>query len=69
MALCRIQIDNFKSIKHADLSLNHINMFIGENGAGKTNVLDAVDYFYSSNCKNKLSISVLEGCQSDLGWP
>ena len=48
MALCRIQIDNFKSIKHADLSLNHINVFIGENGAGKTNVLDAVDYFYSN---------------------
>ena len=22
-----------------------------------------------ANCKNKLSISVLEGCQSDLGWP
>ena len=22
-----------------------------------------------ANCRNKLSISVLEGCQSDLGWP
>ena len=23
----------------------------------------------NANCKNKLSISVLEGYQSDLGWP
>lgn len=58
MALCRIQIDNFKSIKHADLSLNRMNVFIGENGAGKTNILEAIVYFYSnlsaSNIRNDI---------------
>ena len=60
MALCRIQIDNFKSIKHADLSLNHINVFIGENGAGKTNVLDAVDYFYSNLSTSNIRLDVFD---------
>lgn len=60
MALCRIQIDNFKSIKHADLSLNHINVFIGENGAGKTNVLDAVAYFYSNLSTSNIRLDVFD---------
>lgn len=60
MALCRIQIDNFKSIKHADLSLNHINVFIGENGAGKTNILDAVDYFYSNLSTSNIRLDVFD---------
>lgn len=60
MPLCRIQIDNFKSIKRADLSLNHINMFIGENGAGKTNVLDAVDYFYSNLSTSNIRLDVFD---------
>ena len=60
MPLCRIQIDNFKSIKYADLSINHINMFIGENGAGKTNVLDAVDYFYSNLSTSNIRLDVFD---------
>lgn len=48
MSLCRIHIENFKSIKHVDLSFNQLNVFIGENGAGKTNILEAIDYFYSN---------------------
>lgn len=38
----QIEIDNFKSIRHADLELGKINLFIGENGAGKTNILEAI---------------------------
>ncbi len=34
-----IQITNFKSIKHLDLVLNDINIFIGANGVGKSNLL------------------------------
>ncbi|MFK7981175.1 MAG: AAA family ATPase [Saprospiraceae bacterium] len=34
-----IQITNFKSIKHLDLTLNDINIFIGANGVGKSNFL------------------------------
>ena len=48
MALSCIYIENFKSIKAADFSLQQLNLFIGENGSGKTNILEAIDYFYSN---------------------
>lgn len=37
-----IQIENFKSIKKMTLDLGRINVFIGENGAGKSNILEAI---------------------------
>ncbi len=47
MILERLSIINYKNIAEATLELSHkINCFIGHNGAGKTNVLDAV-YFLS----------------------
>lgn len=38
----RLQIGNFKSIRRAELELGNINLFIGENGAGKSNILEAI---------------------------
>ncbi|MDI9365520.1 MAG: AAA family ATPase [Flavobacterium sp.] len=35
----RIVIDNFKSIKHADVKLQKINLLIGPNNSGKSNFL------------------------------
>ena len=47
MILERLSIINYKNIQEATLQLSpNINCFIGHNGAGKTNVLDAV-YFLS----------------------
>jgi DNA replication and repair protein RecF len=47
MILERLSIINYKNIREATLTLSpKINCFIGHNGAGKTNVLDAV-YFLS----------------------
>ena len=40
--LARIAIKDFKSIVEADLELGRVNMFIGGNGAGKSNVLEAI---------------------------
>jgi len=37
-----IQIENFKSIKKLKLDLGRINVFIGENGSGKSNILEAI---------------------------
>jgi len=37
-----ITIKNYKSIKDVKLDLARINVFIGENGAGKSNVLEAI---------------------------
>jgi energy-coupling factor transporter ATP-binding protein EcfA2 len=40
--LRRIRIQNYKSILDDTIELGRINVFIGENGCGKTNVLEAV---------------------------
>jgi len=37
-----IKIENFKSIPSLDLDLGRVNLLIGENGCGKTNILEAV---------------------------
>jgi DNA replication and repair protein RecF len=51
MILKNISIINYKNIASADLSLSpKINCFIGSNGEGKTNLLDAV--YYLSFCRS-----------------
>ena len=37
-----IRIENYKSIETLVLPLGRINVFIGENGAGKSNILEAI---------------------------
>lgn len=56
MYLNRLNILNFKNISHCELSLSAgINCFTGDNGAGKTNIVDAV--YYLSMCKSALSMT------------
>ena len=51
MALDRIILNNFKNYAEADVELcGNVNCFVGSNGAGKTNLLDAV--YYLSFCKS-----------------
>jgi predicted ATPase len=38
----QIHIENFKSIEKLTIDLGRINVFIGENGCGKSNVLEAI---------------------------
>lgn len=45
MRLSRLQLLDFKNHAEVELDLcSHVNCFLGDNGAGKTNVLDAVHY-------------------------
>ncbi len=45
MYLKKLQLLNFKNYEEASLSLSpHINCFLGNNGQGKTNLLDAIYY-------------------------
>ena len=39
MKIDRLVIENYKSIKKVDLELNNLNVFIGANGAGKSNFI------------------------------
>ena len=51
MKLDRLTLTNFKNYREADVTLcDGVNCFVGNNGAGKTNLLDAV--YYLSFCKS-----------------
>ena len=51
MILKRISILNYKNLEQVELDFsNKMNCFIGQNGMGKTNLLDAV--YYLSFCKS-----------------
>lgn len=54
MILDSISIVNYKNIEHADLPFSpKVNCFVGNNGVGKTNILDAI--YYLSFCKSALN--------------
>ncbi len=49
MYLKKLLLINFKNISQAEIALSEgINCFAGDNGAGKTNVLDAIYYLSMS---------------------
>lgn len=51
MILDRLILTNFKNYSQADIELcGNVNCFVGNNGAGKTNLLDAA--YYLSFCKS-----------------
>lgn len=51
MILERISVINYKNIEQAELSFSpKLNCFLGKNGMGKTNLLDAI--YYLSFCKS-----------------
>lgn len=56
MYLNRLSLINFKNIEEAQIELSpQINCFVGNNGTGKTNLLDAVHYL--SMCKSAFSLT------------
>ena len=51
MYIARIQLSNFKNYTDLDVSFsNNVNCLVGNNGVGKTNLLDAL--YYLSFCKS-----------------
>ena len=56
MYLKRLCLINFKNIRDADLAFSgNLNCFVGDNGTGKTNVLDSV--YYLSMCKSAFNLT------------
>ena len=47
--ISQIHIKNFKSIVDLTLDLGRVNLFIGENGSGKSNILEAVAFLSSAS--------------------
>ncbi len=56
----KIEIDNFKSAKNLSLDLARFNVLIGENGSGKSNILEAI-VFASCALTGKLNPITLTG--------
>jgi DNA replication and repair protein RecF len=55
MHLKNLHLVNYKNYEEAEIPLSSgINCFVGENGAGKTNILDAVHYL--SMCKSYMNV-------------
>lgn len=40
--LTRLEVDHYKSINHLDIQLGPVALFVGVNGSGKSNVIDAI---------------------------
>ncbi len=47
MKLKSLKIRNYRNLNKIDLDFKNINVFIGKNNAGKSNVLRAIDLFFN----------------------
>ncbi len=47
MKITNILVENFCSIKQAEIQPSQFNVFIGQNNHGKTNLFEAISWFYS----------------------
>lgn len=48
MKIRRITIQNFRSIVFAEIDADQFNVFVGQNNHGKTNLFEAVDWFFTN---------------------
>lgn len=47
MKIKRISIENFRSIKQANILVSDFNIFVGQNNCGKTNFFEALEFFFN----------------------
>ncbi len=76
MFLKQLNITNYKNIEDISLSFSkNVNCFIGDNGMGKTNIIDAIYYLSfcksslhtpdSYNIKHEQDFMLIQGCYND----
>ncbi len=57
MYISRIRIQNYRNFKDMEVDFNDgINVIIGHNNAGKSNLINALSMFFDSNTKKSLEI-------------
>ena len=67
MYLKKLALLNFKNIRQAELAFcPGINALVGDNGAGKTNIIDAV--YYLSMCKSALQMTDGQSVRHDADF-
>src|SRR3989304_170804 len=57
--LKRIEISGYKSIEHSDIEIRRLNVLIGANGAGKSNLISLFKFIYEIR-QNRLQEYVLK---------
>lgn len=60
MPIKSIKIQYYKSFKDCKALLKDVNIIIGENGSGKSNFIEAIDYFYQNLTETHLSYTVFD---------
>ena len=69
MALDRISLQNFRNHRSTELGgTAHINLLVGENGAGKTNVLEALSLLAPGRGLRRASLSEMAGADGGGGF-
>lgn len=67
MILQQLALVNFKNIREAELAFcTKLNCFVGDNGAGKTNLVDAVHYL--SMCKSAFNLTDGQSVRHDADF-
>ena len=56
-----ITIKNLKSIADDTIELGRVNVFIGENGCGKSNILEAIAFASTAIISNDINKNILAG--------
>lgn len=49
MYISNVEINNFRSIGHVNIPIDKLNVFVGQNNHGKSNFLEAIEWFYNGS--------------------
>jgi len=47
MRISNVVVENFRSLRHVDIKPGSFNVIVGQNNHGKTNLLEALEWFYT----------------------
>lgn len=49
MKISKVTVENYRSIRHAEVQPSAFNVFVGQNNHGKTNFFAAIEWFYTGS--------------------
>lgn len=63
MKISKITVENYRSIRSVEIDASNFNVFVGQNNHGKTNFIEAIQWFYSGSG----DLSVLKNSAAGAG--